>query len=319
MIERLLRLLRLIILIQSNPGILARELAERCGTNIRTIYRDLELLSSIVPITHLGHGKGYTYIGNFGMYPLDWTEQETMAFSTLGPIMDQIKPLLPQGFKSAYEKVMATNNKEKKDHAVIAEKVAGIIQMGTPAYQEDSPTNCLIEIIEATLMQKTIRTVYHTQSRNEESERNIDPYFLVPREHRFYLLGYCHVAKEIRTFRVSRFKHVQILEKTFDKYDFNIQDYMNHTWSIIRGEENIRFKVLFSSKVARYVKEEEMFVKPKLTEREDGSLIFEVVINHDLEFLGWLAQYGPDAEILEPKYYRNVMKKRLEQWLNLYS
>ena len=46
MTDRLIRLLRLITLIQSKPGILARELAERCETTERTIYRDLEALSA---------------------------------------------------------------------------------------------------------------------------------------------------------------------------------------------------------------------------------------------------------------------------------
>ncbi|WP_370297796.1 HTH domain-containing protein [Ammoniphilus sp. YIM 78166] len=52
-------------------GILARELAERCETTERTIYRDLENLSgSFIPVTNLGHSKGYEYTGNFSMYPI---------------------------------------------------------------------------------------------------------------------------------------------------------------------------------------------------------------------------------------------------------
>ncbi len=318
MTEKLLRLLRLIILIQGKPGILARELAERCETNIRTIYRDLELLATIVPITHLGHGKGYAYVGDFSMYPLDWTDQETMAFSMLSSLMDQIKPLLPAGFESAYEKVMAASYKEKRERAKVVEKVAGMIRMGTPAYREDA-SYYLIEIMQAILSERTIKTIYHTQSRNEQSERLIDPYFLVPREQRFYLIGYCHAASEVRTFRVSRFKHVKVLDRSFDKGDFNIKAYLSKTWSILRGNDNIHFKVRFSPNVARYVKEEELFVKPKLTEFEDGSLIFEVTLNDDMEFLGWLAQYGEEAEILEPVRYREEMKQKLERWLKLYS
>ncbi len=66
-----------------------------------------------------------------------------------------------------------------------------------------------------------------------------------------------------------------------------MKDYFKHTWSIIQGTNKIKFKVLFSKNIARYIKEEELFVKPKLTEREDGSLLFEVTLNHDREFLQW--------------------------------
>jgi predicted DNA-binding transcriptional regulator YafY len=101
MTERLIRLIRIITLIQSKPGILARELAERCETTERTIYRDLELLSVMIPITNQGHGKGYTFVGNFSLYPINWNEQEALAFTMLPSVISQVKSLLPPVFDSA--------------------------------------------------------------------------------------------------------------------------------------------------------------------------------------------------------------------------
>ncbi len=316
--DRLIRLIRIIILIQGKPGILARELAERCETAERTIYRDLELLSVMIPITNLGHGKGYTFVGNFSMYPMNWTDQESLAFSMLPSVIDQVKSLLPSGFDSAYEKIMATNNKEKRKNTELVQDVAQIIQLGTPANRENQ-VNFLFPIIQAILAEKTIKAMYHTQSRNESTEREIDPYYLVPRDQRFYLIGYCHTAQKIRTFRISRFKGVEMMDQTYDKGDFNIHQYLKHTWSIDRGEENIHFKVKFSADVARYVLEEELFVRPKTTMQLDGSIIFEVTLNHDREFLGWLNQYGPDAEILEPVAYRQAMQEKLSRWMKIYT
>jgi predicted DNA-binding transcriptional regulator YafY len=311
--------MRIINLIQSKPGIMARELAERCGTTERTIYRDLELLHAInIPITNLGHGQGYAFISNFSMYPLDWTEQEALAFSTLPGVLDQIKPLLPDGFESAYEKVMGAHRKEQARRADILQHVTEVIQMGAPAYREDGSA-FLYEIIQATLAQKTIRTVYFTQSRDAVSERDIDPYYLVPREHRFYLIGYCHQAESVRTFRISRFREVSVLDRTFDKRDFNLKAYMRNTWSIDRGEQHIRFRVRFSPEAARYVKEEELFLKPTMTDQPDGSMLFEVTVNSDREFLLWLRQYGPEAEILEPAAYREQMREELARWRRLYE
>jgi predicted DNA-binding transcriptional regulator YafY len=311
--------MRIINLVQSKPGILARELAERCETAERTIYRDLEALSAMnIPISNFGHGKGYAFISNFSMYPLNWTEQEAVSFSMLPSVLEQIKPLIPDEFESAYEKVMGSHHKEKSKRADILQHVADVIQMGTPAYREESGS-FLSDIIQASLSEQTIRAVYYTQSRDEESTRDIDPYYLVPREHRFYLIGYCHSAEDIRTFRISRFRKVELLSQNFDKGDFNLKTYLKNTWSIERGEKQIRFKVKFHSSVARYVREEELFLKPKLTPQKDGSLLFEVTVNHDREFLNWLSQYGPDAEILEPKSYRDVMREKLERWKNLYG
>lgn len=315
MTEKMIRIFKILNAIQARPGISAKELADVCETTERTIYRDLRLIDLIAPITNEGYGKGYRFAGNFAIYPLNFTEQEALVFSMLPSVIDTSK--LPPGFESAHDKVMATHFKEKSRHKDIIENIAEVIQMGTPAYREESE-NFLYPVIQAILAQKTIDAVYHTQSRNETTERKIDPYFLVPRDQRFYLIGYCHLKNEVRTFRLSRFRKVVITNKSFDKGDFTITQYLKNTWSIERGEENIHFKVKFSPAVARYVKEEEMFVRPKMTDLADGSLLFEVTVNHEREFLNWIFQYGPEAEILEPKVIRQKVKEQLERWTTRY-
>lgn len=316
MTDKMIRLFKILLAIQAKPGISAKELAEKCDTTDRTIYRDLRTLDMIAPITNEGYGKGYSFVGNFAMYPLNFTEQEAMVFSILPSVLDTAK--LPLGFESGYDKVMATHIKEKKKHRETIENIASMIQMGTPAYREDSPS-FLLSIMEAIVAHKTLRTVYHTQSRNDLTERSIDPYYLIPRDQRFYLIGYCHAKKDIRTFRLSRFRDAQMTTSSFEKGDFNISQYMKHTWSIERGDALITFKIKFHSDIARYVKEEEMFVRPKMTDLPDGSLLFEVTVNHEREFMNWLVQYGPSAEILEPRSIRERFREQLTQWSQLYE
>ena len=317
MIDKVIRLFNIINAIQGHPGISAAELADRCGVNVRTIYRDLDTLSLIAPVANEGRGTGYRFIGNFNMYPLDFTGQEALAVSLLPSLLSPER--LPQGFDTAYDKIMATHLKEKSRHHRLVENIADIIQMGTPAYRKESP-NFLEPIIQAILEQRTIDTVYHTQSRNETTKRRIDPYYLVPREQRFYLLGYCHLAGDIRTFRISRFQRVEPVASTapFDKSGFNIRQYLKNTWSIDRGERSIVFKVRFSRKVARYIKEEELFVQPRMKDMPDGSLLFEVTVNNEKEFMKWILQYGPEAEILEPRSAREALVRQLAQWTGLY-
>lgn len=59
------------------------------------------------------------------------------------------------------------------------------------------------------------------------------------------------------------------------------------------------------------IKEEELFVHPRMKDQKDGSLIFEVTVNNEKEFLKWVLQYGPSAEILEPKSIRDSLKDQL--------
>lgn len=316
MTDKVIRIFKIINAIQSNPGIMATDLAFRCDVTLRTIYRDLDMISHFAPVTNEGRGTGYRFLGKFFQYPLDFSEQEALAFSLLPSVLNPDK--IPPGFHTAYDKVMGTHLKEKSKQNGILENIADIIQMGKPAYRKES-RNFLQPIIGAILEQRSIRTIYHSQSRNTTTEREIDPYYLIPRDQRFYLIGYCHVKGAIRTFRMSRFQQVEVTDSCFDKSGFNIKSYLKHTWSINRGNKYIRFKVRFSPEVARYIKEEELFVHPRMSDGKDGSLLFEVTVNNANEFMKWILQYGPNAEILEPLSARAELQLQLEQWVGLYQ
>jgi hypothetical protein len=41
------------------------------------------LSAARVPIVSDGYGKGNRFVGNFSLYPLDWTDEEAVAFGML--------------------------------------------------------------------------------------------------------------------------------------------------------------------------------------------------------------------------------------------
>jgi predicted DNA-binding transcriptional regulator YafY len=219
---------------------------------------------------------------------------------------------------SAYEKVMAAHIAEKVERKSLLTDISNVIQIGKRA-ASSAEKDFLPLISDAVLSTRTIEAIYHTQSRNTTTKRKIDPYFLMPRKDRLYIIGYDHKSNEIRTFRLSRFQSVKVLNHKFAKDDINLEKYFQYTWSIIRGEKRIRFKVKFSKDIARFVKEEEFNVPPKLTDLQDGNLLFEVTVNDDREFIKWVIQYGPDAEIIEPEKYRMKIKEMLQKWNKIYQ
>lgn len=315
--ERLIRFLKIINLIQAFPGIKAKELSEKCETSERNIYRDLDLLSQAnVPLMNEGHGKGYKFYGNFKQFPLDWDNDEFKAFTLLPVLLGE--KYKTKALISAYEKVMATHVAEIVEKKSLLSNLSRVIQNGNSA-TSNTEKDLLPLISEAVLASKTIEAIYHTQSRNITTKREIDPYYLMPRNDRLYIIGFDHKSNEIRTFRLSRFQHINLLNQRFTKDEINLKKYLQYTWSIIRGEERIHFKIKFSRDVARYVKEEDYNVSPTLTSLEDGNLLFEVIVNDDREFLRWLMKYGAEAEIIEPKYYRDKMKEILHKWNSIYD
>lgn len=296
---------------------MAKELAAICETSERTIYRDLEAISCAkIPITNEGKGKGYKFIGDFKQHPLNWDEDEFYAFSLLPLLLEE--KYQTAAFRIAYEKVMAAHSVEKKEREALISNISKVIQSGQPS--GTTKENKLMPLLsDAILSMRTIEAIYHTQSRNTTTKRKIDPYFLIPRKSRLYIIGYCHKNNDIRTFRLSRFQSVKITNQKFTRDNISLERYLQYTWSVIRGDKKIDFKVKFSKNLARYIKEEDFNVPPKLTDLQDGSLVLEITLNDEREFLRWVMQYGPEAEILEPKIYREELKALLQKWSKIWD
>lgn len=318
MTDRLIRLMRIITLVQAKPGILARELADRCGTSERTIYRDMDALSAMhIPITHLGHGKGYTFIGNFALYPLDWSSEEASAFSQLSAAMEEIKPLLPAGFESAYEKVMAAEYKYKADREEKAER-AGKEAGSSLEWNGAGTGGHLAPLLNAILKEKCIR-VDHNNNAEEEIDLEIDPYYLISLENRYHLIGYCHGCGTIRSFRVRHLSNIRLLDRRFSRKEFNLPDYTKRKWSMEEDSLWLEFKIRFSESVLKELEEGRNGMRPDKIESQGGCAAFKIPLERDREFIEWIGEFKEEAEILEPAHYRDAFRYQLESWLSLYK
>ncbi|MGO4529623.1 helix-turn-helix transcriptional regulator [Paenibacillus sp. 2TAF8] len=321
MTDRLIRLMRIITLVQAKPGILARELAERCETTERTIYRDMEALSAMhIPIANMGHGRGYMFISHFAMYPLNWSDEEAQAFMQLADVMEDIRPLLKPAFESAYEKVVASSQKNRTERVEWTEQIRGMFKEGATFWQNsegDEPSHSLLTLLQAGISQNSMEGKYLSQGEMEMIR--FDPYCLIPREYQFDLLAYCHLSERIRIFQVNRLHELRIIPRTFRKNDYLIQSYFRTAWIKTGSTEEIAVRIRFSSLVVDRVMQERFFVRPVLTVEPEGTLLFETTVSDAEGFFVWISRYGPEAEILEPEHCRTLMKEHLERWRKVYS
>ncbi len=85
---------------------------------------------------------------------------------------------------------------------------------------------------------KTVTFTYYAIGRDEEMERTVDPYGLQLVGDDWYLIGYCHLRKSIRTFRLSRIRskvrHATRAPHDFDApADFSIAAYRDRpAWQL---------------------------------------------------------------------------------------
>lgn len=71
-----------------------------------------------------------------------------------------------------------------------------------------------------------LHLVYQSQSKDEVTERDVDPWALLLSEGRWYLVGYCHRVNDERIFRLDRMREVtQTAVKSTIPDDFDLSQY----------------------------------------------------------------------------------------------
>src|SRR6185312_9131175 len=85
--KRQARLLALVEYLRGRrTGVTAETLAERFGTTVRTIYRDLETLkdASLPLVVERGRGGGYALDKSYTLPPVNFTAREAAVLMTVG-------------------------------------------------------------------------------------------------------------------------------------------------------------------------------------------------------------------------------------------
>jgi proteasome accessory factor B len=82
----------------------------------------------------------------------------------------------------------------------------------------------------ATRLHKRVTLTYQTAATGMTSQREVDPYAMVYREGAWLVIGYCHLRKDVRSFRVDRIRIAEMAPKPkspdFERpADFDVKTY----------------------------------------------------------------------------------------------
>jgi predicted DNA-binding transcriptional regulator YafY len=210
------RILAALELLQAHGRISGPDLAKRLGVHPRTVRRYIDTLEEIgIPITtERGRHGAYSLVNGFKLPPLMFTEDETLAVS-LGLVAARsmgITDLAP-----------AAETAQAKLERVMPEPLKRRVRAGSQRIAVDvgngasSPANdaALSRLIPATLERQRVHVCYRT-AEGAISERDFDPYGIVLRDRRWYVVGYCHLRGDLRSLRVDRMQQLTLMPAGFD-------------------------------------------------------------------------------------------------------
>lgn len=162
---------------------------------------------------------------------------------------------------------------------------------------------------------------YFAPSRQQVSERVVDPYILdLYRGTNTYLIGFCHLRQEIRSFRVDRIQELKVLEETFVRdQNFDVKEYLKNVFQHEVGGTPQSVVIWFDARTAPYIEERTWHSSQEIEKHSDGSLTLRMVVSGMNEVKRWVLGYGKNAVVKGPPELVAMVRDEVEAMNNNYS
>lgn len=293
------RLFEIIYILIQKKKVTAKELANRFEVSTRTIYRDIEILSRAnIPI-YASKGKDGgigildEYILNKSILSED--EQNQILFALQG-----MKKVRGADEKDILQKLSTLFNKEINDWIKIDFSIWG----------KDNTKEEKFEMIKSAILDKNQLEFVYYNSNGEKSKRIVEPLQIWFKNNSWYLISYCKLKNDYRTFKIDRIKEINILQEHFQR-----------ELPKEKKEERCNFKSIsltleINKEMAYRVYDE--FENEKIITKDDGNFLVNVEYPENEWVYSYILSFGEYAKILKPDYAKCIIKEKLQKNLKNY-
>ncbi len=303
---KLNRLLTMIMILINRKKVKAQEFAELFDVSIRTVYRDVEVLSSVgIPVISYPGANGG--IGLIDGYRLD---KQVLTKEELSSMSIALKSIL-------------TSYQDPHAEAVL-EKINGIAkdkdrEVFDYLFVDDSPWGQNTHLKEkVTLLKEAITTTICVRFSYSSSDgnvifRTIEPHTLVQKGRTWYVYGYCLLRNAFRLFKLARIKDLQLCSESFIRKEVNDDELpWDKAWYAPGNVVTLRmaFHPDFRWKII------ELFGAESI---EDGQSIFKIAMPEDEWLYGFILSFADQVEVLEPVHIREIIQLKANNIMDLYG
>ena len=281
------RLFKILYYLLEKGRATAPELADKFEVSQRTIYRDVEALSSAgIPVyTEPGRNGGISLLHDFILDKAFLSEKERQE------MLAAIQSISATGYPSGSEILT-------KLSALFHIDTGNWLEVDFSRWGKSALDNAKFETLKAAVTQhKEIRIIYES-SGSERTTRIVQPLKLSYKSKEWYLKAFCLEKQDFRLFKLNRILDLELLNQTFVPRPYPEPD---------NGPQQAyqRITLLFSGKIAYRVYDE--FDEPQIERQKNGDLIVFAEMPVDPWLIGYLLSFGSQVEIIEPKHLKEIL------------
>jgi predicted DNA-binding transcriptional regulator YafY len=248
----------------------------------------------------------------FKLPPMMFTNEEALAV-TVGLISARRFNLADtdRAVESAFAKLERVMPLELKSRV---RALTETITLDTSPPSSTPPSEAVLSTMSsAAQLQQRVHLRYHA-NQGEDTERDFDPYGLTYYLNKWYVVGYCHLRRDLRSFRLDRILHLNEVNAYFERPEsFDPLAHMMQSIAIM--PRKYAFELLLKTDIA--TAQNEVFdVLGILEPAQDG-----IIMRGSVEDLDWLARqisiFSFDFVVREPAELRAELEKRSVKLANL--
>ncbi|MGW0195517.1 helix-turn-helix transcriptional regulator [Nonomuraea sp. NPDC003201] len=307
------RLVSILLLLQTRGRMTAQALAERLEVSVRTIYRDVESLHSAgIPLYgDAGPKGGYQLLDGYRTRLTGLTTDEAESLFLAGLPGPAAELGLGAVVTAAQLKLMAALPVELRDRAG---RIQERFHLDAPTwYRDQEPVTYLSAVADAVWNKRRIQVRYRRWKAPQEVERRLDPYGLVVKAGRWYLVA--RTGEDVRTYRVSQILDLHPLPEGFTRPDgFDLAAYWQGYLAefearLRRGEAVLRLSPRGVERVPDLMTPGVVAAARESAQPpdEEGWTRVTVPIESIEHALAEFLRLGTDAEVLAPAELRDRM------------
>lgn len=172
----------------------------------------------------------------------------------------------------------------------------------------------------ATLRRRRLRLIHYSRLSNETTERIVSPQQLVFYRENWYLVAWCHLRRDIRSFAIDAVSGADMLEEPAREVARSaLAEVMESGYGIFSGRKVQWARLRFSADRSRWVSAETWHPQQRGQRDEQGRWILELPYNDPRELIMDVLKHGAHAEVLAPNSLREQVIAELSSAQKIYS
>lgn len=306
--NRIDRIAAILIQLQSKKVVKAQEIADRFDISLRTVYRDIKTLEeSGIPLSGEA-GVGYSIMEGYRLPPVMFTREEAIAFLTAEKLVDKLTdPASREQFRSAMFKIKAVLRYTEKD---LLDNMSDHIEVLDNPYlpARDSATVHLQVLLKSIAAKEILDIGYFANHSQQYSNRQIEPVGVFYQSSYWYLIAFCRLRNDYRSFRTDRISYINLTGQFFNKQHPSLKTFITRM-----SEEKEMFTVVIrlDKSVLRYLGEQKYY-NGFVSQREVGDKMELTFVTASLRgFAKFYLLYAEYADIISPAGLKDLVKENL--------